>query len=287
MTPGAPRPAHRDAQGLVFSSCTFLELGAYTAALWRPEPSTELAGVVVISSQTGAAAPSTSSPGKWSADAPSTHTADLYRIGLGNTVDREHRGVQEGDAGPQWAGVQSSQVQWTPIGEGATWATRRLVQVRNDRWELRPTLATWMAWAMYLVLAPIMSAIALLKPKWETLLAAALFWVFSVGFLLLARDFGVRVVFDCRSRRLWRTRSLVGESGIRSASYGEILALQLLALEVSDEAPCRSYELNAVLRNHARIHLVNHTDLGVLQVDATRLATVLRVPVWDREHEGL
>jgi hypothetical protein len=129
--------------------------------------------------------------------------------------------------------------------------------------------------------------VALFEPKLETLLAATLCWVFSVGFLFLARDFGVRVVFDCRSRKLWRTRSVVGESGVRSATFGEVLALQVFAVAATDEAPCSSYELNVVLGDGARVHLVNHTALGVLQADAAKLATILGVPVWDRVHERL
>lgn len=200
--------------------------------------------------------------------------------------EREHRGVQDVDTSPQQAAVHPNGVQWTPLGEGASWATRRLVEVGNDRWELRPTISTWIGWATYLMLTPIMSVIAFLKPTWVTLLAAAFSWLFPVGFLFLAPDFGVRVVFDCRSRRLWRTRSLMGERGVRSASFGDIQALQLFALEVSDEAPYNCYELNAVLANGARVHLVSHTNFSVLQADAATLATILGgVPVWDRLHE--
>ncbi len=78
----------------------------------------------------------------------------------------------------------------------------------------------------------------------------------------------------------------MGERGVRSASFGEIQALQLFALEVSDEAPYNSYELNAVLANGTRVHLVSHTNFSVLQADAATLATILSgVPVWDRLHE--
>ena len=200
--------------------------------------------------------------------------------------EREQRGVQEIDASSQQATVLSNRVQWTPLGEGASWATRRLVEVGNDQWELRPTISTWIGWSMYLILTAILCGIAFLEPKWETLLAAAFSWLFPVGFLFLAPDFGVRVVFDCRSRRFWRTRSLMGERGVRSASFGEIHALQLFALEVSDEAPNNSYELNVVLANGARVHLASHSSFVVLQADAARLATILGgVPVWDRSHK--
>lgn len=190
-------------------------------------------------------------------------------------------GALEGATVPQWRGMHDSGVPWTPLGEGASWAARRLVDLGNGRWEFRPTLGTWIGWTLYLAPAPIMSVLALAERNWKTLFAAALVWFLAASFLLLAPDFGVRVVFDCRSRRLWRTRSVTGEKGLRSAGFDEVRALQLFALQLTREAPQRAYELNAVLANDARVHLVNHTDLHVIQADATQLARLLSVPVWD------
>lgn len=63
----------------------------------------------------------------------------------------------------------------------------------------------------------------------------------------------------------------------------ELAAVQLLRESVhTGLLPFDSFELNAVLRDGRRVNVADHADLRQLRVDAHRLASFLRIPVWDR-----
>lgn len=67
------------------------------------------------------------------------------------------------------------------------------------------------------------------------------------------------------------------------APLHHIVALQIVAKECasSNQDTYTSYELNLILKDKARLHVVNHRDLASIQKDARALAVFLGVPCWD------
>ena len=69
----------------------------------------------------------------------------------------------------------------------------------------------------------------------------------------------------------------------RSVPFSEIHSIQLLDEEVrrTSEPMFWSYELNLVLRNGQRIHLIDHGNQREIRWDAGDLSRMIDVPIWD------
>ena len=118
----------------------------------------------------------------------------------------------------------------------------------------------------------------------------AYFWILAVTLVLFAGgwyllySFMTPIVFDKRTGLFWNNRKTQKEvldwnSLENATNLGEIYALQLIT--------CRggryiSPELNLVLKNGARLHVVVYpVNQGRLRKDASILAGFLGVPLWD------
>jgi hypothetical protein len=100
--------------------------------------------------------------------------------------------------------------------------------------------------------------------------------------------------FDLEKGWYWASRKPVGVldaagSNQHGTPLKEIYALQIIGFSHPGgyRGGGRSYELNLVLSNADRIHVVDHSALKRLRRDATRLAELLNVPLWDATDTSL
>ena len=95
------------------------------------------------------------------------------------------------------------------------------------------------------------------------------------------------IVFDKLSAHFWKGRKSPQDVGdVRSlkhaAEFSQIHALQILAEYVrGNKSSYYSYELNLVLKDGARINVVDHGSQNRLREDAKTLSVFLGKPVWD------
>lgn len=189
----------------------------------------------------------------------------------------------------------AAQVEWTPlVGGGRRLRTHDLVHRPPERWEFRPTVGIWVLSA-FLVLCGV--GLVTLVYVFEvdpagpgeldpTLVAHLVGLMFVVAGLGTAYLGSTPIVFDRELGAYWRGRLRPGAQPASHRSYTplrEIYALQIISERIYEEtmADSRSYELNLVLRDGRRVHVVDHDDGERLRADAAELSRVLSVPVWD------
>lgn len=189
----------------------------------------------------------------------------------------------------------AAQVEWTPlVGGGRRLRTHNLVRRPPARWEFRPTFGTWLLSA-FLVLCGV--GLVTLVHVFEvdpagpgeldaTLVAHLVGLMFVVAGLGAAYLGSAPIVFDRELGAFWRGRLRAGAQPTAHPSYTplrEVHALQILGEWIYEETTgdYRSYELNLVLRDGRRVHVVDHDDGERLRADAAELSRALSVPVWD------
>ncbi len=114
------------------------------------------------------------------------------------------------------------------------------------------------------------------------LLGAAL--VFLCAFLYFLKDYLVRIVF---SKKLgYYYKGYVNIPFLRNDKINleDIVAIQILG-EITSEtlAPFNSFELNLVLKDSERVHVIDHSNLKSIITDVTQLSKFLDVPIWTNE----
>jgi hypothetical protein len=191
----------------------------------------------------------------------------------------------------------AAQVAWTPLVGGGQWIrTHNLVHYPPARWEFRPTLWTWALTAFFVLcalgLATIVNVFDVdpagpgeLDAKLVAYLLAAMFLVAGVGTAYLSNK---PIVFDRDLGAYWRggPRSGARPDPSTVSDYTplrDIYALQIITKAIYEEVSWdyQSYELNLVLRDGRRVHVVDHRDGERLRADAAELSRALSVPVWD------
>ena len=111
--------------------------------------------------------------------------------------------------------------------------------------------------------------------------------VFAIGLFFLYR-LNQRIVFDL-TKGQYQKGSYIGKTRTH-VHLSDIYAIQLLAGRVNSgtrsartgrrRGSYRTYELNLVLKNSERVHVVSSGLLDPLREDASFLSTKLKVPVW-------
>ncbi len=185
---------------------------------------------------------------------------------------------------------------WTPAASGGTsFRTHRLVQRSANRVEFAPTLA---AKAFYLLFLLAGSGVLVFQVHRIRLAQVGLLTQDGCVPILVGAVFVIvgacmywfgstPRVFDRAVGAFWRGRKAPSPLGgvERSGScapLSSIHALQLLCEYVSgSKQSFYSYELNLVLDDGRRIHVVDHGNLERLRADAQTLSLFLDKPVWD------
>jgi hypothetical protein len=176
---------------------------------------------------------------------------------------------------------------WIPLHKGgANFQTHKLVNVRRDRMELRASLGM-VLFSLLFVLVGASACIGALFTHNQPLFLALFGLVFLIAGSTMLYFSTNPVVFDKRKGFFWKGRKPPYENGKwrdreDCARLGEVYALQLIAELVSgDKQNYYSYEINLILKNGSRIHVVDHGKKNKIQEDAKTLAQFLGKPLWD------
>ncbi len=187
--------------------------------------------------------------------------------------------------------------EWEPMNpRGWNIRSRQFVEVSGDRCQFKPTIIALLLSACVLSLGGI-ALIAVVSGSefgssfWLTdaLLPLAALAVFGAGLCVLY-SFVTPIVFDVEIGHFWRgplnpKRRDPGGQSDWAAKLGDIHAVQTVPKfrQGTEDADGDYYgcELNLVLHNARRVHVLDHNSYSKLSADAARLARFLDVPVWD------
>lgn len=114
------------------------------------------------------------------------------------------------------------------------------------------------------------------------ILGAAL--VFCYAFLYFLKDFLVKIVFSKKLGIYYKGYINLYLFRYDVVDLNKIVAIQILG-EITSEtiAPFNSFEINLVLKNSERVHVIDHNNLKSIINDATELSKFLSVPIWTNE----
>jgi hypothetical protein len=191
----------------------------------------------------------------------------------------------------------AQQTAWDPLSKtGAANRGHWPVLVNSGRLEFRPTLATKLTYLVFFSLGGGLAVAALIMPTLNATAFALLFVGLCIGCasLLMLHRTATPIVFDKRSGLFWKGRQ-ASEKGpphktgnpdhpLPHAKLDDIHALQIIAKYSSENSFSYSYltqELNLVLKDGKRMHVVDATSLDQIRKDARTLSLFLEKPLWD------
>ncbi len=188
------------------------------------------------------------------------------------------------------------EIDWAPLkGGGTNFRTHKLVSPNYNRMEFTSTLGA-KAFSFIFI------AVGLAIPIWigiDSVQKTGQFFQFDFLFTLLFGliffgagsflfySYAKPVIFDKTKGMYWKgwkaPKRYLAEGGEKNSSrISNIHALQLIAeLVRSKNSSYFSYELNLVLKDGARMNVIDHGNGEKIREDANVLSKFLGVPVWD------
>ncbi len=193
----------------------------------------------------------------------------------------------------RFSDLLAQQTDWDSLGKtGAANRGHRPVLANSGRLEFRSTLATKMTYLVFFSLGGGLAAAALTMPALNATAFILLFVGLCIGCasLLMLYRTATPIVFDKHGGLFWKGRQADGEmlpDRLADQSHirlDDIHAVQIIAKYSSENRFSYSYltqELNLVLKDGKREHVVDATSLDQIRKDAQTLAMFLEKPVWD------
>ncbi len=110
--------------------------------------------------------------------------------------------------------------------------------------------------------------------------------IFAGVGIYLYRTFDKAIIFDLSDGLFWKgKRPNLANSAQKPDTWcriDEIAGIQVLREFVrSDKSTYYSYEINLVLKDNSRRHVIDHASLKQISTDAQQLGEFLQVPVWN------
>jgi len=186
-----------------------------------------------------------------------------------------------------------SDVDWSPVKKGGTNITSHRLRVINAK--RIEVFATWQIKVFSLFFAGFGGSIGTFMSvaAWResggliVLFPAGIGLIFVAVGLALYYSTGQLGVFDKSLGWYWRSRKQQNETSQiiaqmkEKAKLNEVQALQLLTERVTSSkgASYKSYELNLILANNARINVMDHGSKRVINESAQQLSLFLSVPI--------
>ncbi len=179
---------------------------------------------------------------------------------------------------------------WTPLaGGGSNFKTAGLHSVDEQRMEFRASAGMKLMAVVFVVMGLVLAAIFFSK-KPETMrdyIPVAMGVIFAVSGAGMFYSACTPTVFDlghgyfCRSRK--KPERMIAPSKLkRYAPLNRVHALQIIAeFCKSKNSSYYSYELNLVLDDGSRVHVIDHGNHLALRTDAQTLSHFLNKPLWD------
>lgn len=188
------------------------------------------------------------------------------------------------------------QTKWTPVKKGgASFRTHKLVEVSPDQLQFRATIGRLLRYFALIVLG-VTILVAFLAPDVATgrvsfrMHMIIPLFIYAIplyigGHLLYVGT--IPIVFDRQNGYFWRGRKAPDRDSSQKvledcSRLSDIHALQIISKHVNGITRSYfSYELNLILRDAARINVINHGKRSKLRKDAVALSRFLRKPLWD------
>jgi hypothetical protein len=238
-------------------------------------------------------------PSAWAPSTPTRHGGVVERLKA--WVEKQNaRAIEPVPYDPSHLGDDiAMRTDWGPaVQGGANFRTHRLLHVGPRRAEFHTTIGARAFFGVFTLIGLGVAAgfvtgatASLRSGSW--LVAIFMLIPITIGGAFAALGtwlwwhYGAPVVFDKQRGEYWKGRTSPAEVGNRHTfkervQLDRIHALQLVSEHVkSDDSSYHSYELNLVLKDGARMNVVDHGKLESLRKDAQELARFLGKPLWD------
>lgn len=181
---------------------------------------------------------------------------------------------------------------WSPMsGGGTNFRTHTGSLVSPDRFEFVASIGLYAFAGVFALVggvAPLMVYLGRdprsMDPAFHLILIFPVAFLGAAGYLW--RHLGRPAVFDRREGWYWKGRTPPTEdpsvgTGKNARPLSDIKAIQLIPESVrSKNGSYTSWELNLVLADGTRLHVVDHGSESAMREDAAALASFLSVPLW-------
>lgn len=181
------------------------------------------------------------------------------------------------------------EVDWLPLAPGgANFKTKLLTKTNSYRYQFEPSVgALIFYWSFVLMGFGVTVWGYFSDESMATIICGAIFAILG-AFMLTSQT--KPIIFDKGKGLFWigksppRSRLVKQSKKQKSANIPDIHALQILKEYCRGSNRSRgyySYELNLVLKDASRIHVIDHGKYDSLKQDSETLAEFLRVPIWN------
>ena len=179
---------------------------------------------------------------------------------------------------------------WTPLaGGGSNFKTAELHAVNEQRMEFRASLGMKLMAAVFLIMGLVLAAVFISKQP-QTLkdyipvAMGVIFATIGAGMLYSAITptvFDLSHGYFCRSRK--KPELMIDPSKLKTyAPLNRVHALQIIKEYIkTKKSAYYSYELNLVLDDGSRVHVIDHGNHLALLTDAQTLSQFLKKPMWN------
>ncbi len=178
---------------------------------------------------------------------------------------------------------------WSPAkGGGSNFRTHRIVTVSPDRVEFKISVGGFLFCFAFIAIGVGAPVGILLSAETSNarIFGISFGAIFATVGLVMLYCFASPRVFDKSKGYYWKGRKSPDNYDLSSikeyTELSRIHALQIISEHCSgNDSSYYSYELNLVLKDGARINVIDHGSRKKLCQDAEVLADFLNVPIWD------
>ncbi len=184
---------------------------------------------------------------------------------------------------------------WTPLkGGGQSAKSHNLFKLNNERLQFRIALRTAIFFIYMSLLGFVLILVSMfgdmigMEGSGSPLLGGLVGLLFVVAGLFFFNNARVRITIDRSYPAIWRgnidpAKVMNPDSIDGYASLKKLHAIQVIQEDISrtDDKSFESYEINLVLHDGKRVHVIDHGDREKIIEQASQLADFLSVPLWD------
>ncbi len=182
---------------------------------------------------------------------------------------------------------------WTPMKRGGiSIRTHSLVQVNQDQLAFVLSLTASLLFLLLAVLGFSALAYVLLGPNKlkldpGTVNDLVLGAVFFIAGLWLYYKYARPIVLDKKKNLFWSSWSTPANDKVKldpacMARLDEVHAVQILAERCGEDGQeFYSYEINLVLEDGRRVHIIDHGNIDKIEANAKTIGAFLQRPVWN------
>ncbi|MEA4890381.1 MAG: hypothetical protein VB070_13075 [Clostridiaceae bacterium] len=164
---------------------------------------------------------------------------------------------------------------WEPCNMlGANFCSEKLVRIEPNIMEFRSANGLLAMYSGCIVLGAAILIISKISSI-EALLFGLAFILLGAGLILFTSR---HAAFDKTTSSLYKKRRKAGQA---PDDLNKIYAIQLIAKIIGGRKRYVCCELNLVLKNAERIHIISHGNIKRMRADAQTLSEFLAIPVWD------